>query len=172
MASARLTQEISDQLMFNIRQGVPQRTAALSAGIGESTFYTWRARGEKARSGKYRDFYLALVKAQADAEKNLVLKLQKHASTEGSAGVGAIKFLLACRFPERWAERHIVENRMQDHKGGPAPSAVSINLAALTPAQLAAITGTDLGDDGEELHAPLDPGTEDLPALDIAQETP
>ena len=50
-----------------IAHGIPLGHAANVAGISSTTFYDWYRKGEKAKSGRYHDFYLAVEKAKSQA---------------------------------------------------------------------------------------------------------
>ncbi len=170
----KLNDELEAELIGLIKQGLPIGVAALHAGISRPTYYRWRSRGQKAKSGRYRLFYERVEAAQATAEAVLVLRMKAHTQINGSAGVQATQFLLERRFPDRWAKHQVIENRAAGHDGGPAPARIGLDLSSMTPAQLAAITGTDLGGDGDELHAdePSSEDLDDLPPLDPTQDTP
>jgi hypothetical protein len=139
----KLTPARQEKLLSYVRQGCTLRAAALKAGIHERTFYLWREKGEKARTGKYREFVDALEEAQAHAEVALVTSLK----LQGAEDWRALAWMLERRFPEAWAKQQIVENRHADSDGGPLPTpTLTINFADATPEQLAALAGVDLDD--------------------------
>lgn len=45
----RLTPHLRDQVVRNILQGCPQTQAARAAGVPDSTYFSWKERGDKAR---------------------------------------------------------------------------------------------------------------------------
>lgn len=141
-----------------VRQGVTHKQAALQAGISESTFYLWRKKGREARSGQYREFVDALEVAEAKAEAGLTLQMRVHATKDWRAAA----FMLERRFPDRWKKREQVDNTHQGVVGG-APVGVQLQLADMTPAQLAGLGQCDL-DAMDDLSLPTDP--------DPAQEPP
>jgi transposase-like protein len=51
-----------------IRQGSTREVAAIQARVDPSTMYDWLRQGRKAKRGKFRSFYLAFQKAEADRE--------------------------------------------------------------------------------------------------------
>jgi transposase len=53
---SKLTPEVTKRLTEAIRAGNYYEAACGYAGIGYSTFRAWMVRGEKAKSGKYREF--------------------------------------------------------------------------------------------------------------------
>ena len=90
-----------DAVLELVRQGCTHKVAALRAGISESTFYTWIAKGKVARSGIYREFVNDLELAEAVAEGTLTLQMRAHAAREWRATA----WMLERRFPETWKER-------------------------------------------------------------------
>ena len=70
----KLTGKIQEKICQAIRAGASRRSAAVYAGIGESTFYEWLKRPD------YSDFSDALEKAEADCEIRNVGIVQKAAS--------------------------------------------------------------------------------------------
>lgn len=90
-----------DAVLELVRQGCTHKVAALRAGISESTFYTWVAKGKAAKSGIYREFANDLELAEAVAEGTLTLQMRAHAAREWRATA----WMLERRFPETWKER-------------------------------------------------------------------
>ena len=66
--TCRLTPEIHIEIVKRVAAGNYPAVAAVSAGIGLSTFYRWLAKGNKSRSGPFWNLAQAVRKAQADAE--------------------------------------------------------------------------------------------------------
>ena len=129
-----------DMVMELVRQGCTQKVAAVRAGISESSFYSWRDKGRKAKSGQYHDFAQALEEAQAVAEATLTLQLRAHGSTEWRA----VAWMLERRFPDTWRERKSLDTTL----AGPAGTPVQVvhQLADMDPEQLAALAGNDLAE--------------------------
>ena len=73
--------------------------AAAAAGISEGTFYRWKSIGEKAKSGKYHEFYEALKSAEARGEMLLLKRIQE-ASAGGTWQAGA--WILERRYRNIW----------------------------------------------------------------------
>lgn len=88
----RLHQGLIDQVVELIRQGNYQETAATACGIPVSTYHSWKARGQEARSlieatGRlpedkagerlFLDFLEATDAARAEAESNAIVALQR-----------------------------------------------------------------------------------------------
>lgn len=97
----KLTPEVQEKICNAIRAGNYYEAACAYAGIGYSTFRTWMIKGEKARSGKYREFVEAIKKAEYEAEVRLVAQWQKHMPENWQA----IATFLERRYPERWGRR-------------------------------------------------------------------
>ncbi|WP_299523296.1 hypothetical protein [uncultured Methanobrevibacter sp.] len=64
---SKLTVEITEQICNEIKRGMPLSKAPLIAGITVQTFYKWYNKGEKARSGKFKQFYDKVEEAKAYA---------------------------------------------------------------------------------------------------------
>jgi len=58
-------------------------------------------RGEKAKSGKYREFVEAIKKAEHEAEVRMVAMWQKHMPDNWQA----IATFLERRYPDRWGRK-------------------------------------------------------------------
>lgn len=141
-----------DALLELVRQGCTHRVAAVRAGISEATFYRWRDKGQKAKSGQWRDFYEQLQEAEAIAEAALTLQMRKHASTEWRANA----WMLERRFKKTWGERKVVDATISS-PAGQAPVGVIVGLAELDRGQLAELAGNDL-DALDELKLPTEIG--------------
>lgn len=101
-----MNEQSQETLVKYISAGVHLVTACKIAGIGKSTFDEWRKRGQKAKSGKYREFWLAIEYAEGRAEAGALGSLRKHWENSPTA---VIEFLKR-RFPENWSDR--VEQRV------------------------------------------------------------
>ena len=97
----KLTDAVQEKVCEYIRQGLTYEVAARAAGISESTFYRWRERGESARSGRYREFWEALKRAEAVAELRLVQRV--HAASKDTWQAAA--WILERRHPDRWGRK-------------------------------------------------------------------
>ncbi len=67
---AKLTEEAQKAIVEAIGSGSFDYIAAEAAGITARSFRNWMERGEQATSGKYHDFYLAVMQARAQARKS------------------------------------------------------------------------------------------------------
>ncbi len=100
---SKLTPEVTKRLTEAIRAGNYYEAACGYAGIGYSTFRAWMVRGEKAKSGKYREFVEAIKKAEHEAEVRMVAMWQKHMPENWQA----IATFLERRYPDRWGRKRL-----------------------------------------------------------------
>ncbi len=100
---SKLTPEVIKRLTEAIRAGNYYEAACGYAGIGYSTFRAWMVRGEKAKSGKYREFMEAIKKAEHEAEVRMVAMWQKHMPENWQA----IATFLERRYPDRWGRKRL-----------------------------------------------------------------
>ncbi len=98
---SKLTPEVQERICQAIRAGNYYEAARAYAGIGYSTFRAWMIKGEKAKSGKYREFMEAVTRAEHEAEARMVALWQKHMPED----YRAIRDFLERRYPERWGKR-------------------------------------------------------------------
>lgn len=103
---SKLTPEVQEKICEYVRQGLTYEIAARAAGISESTFYRWRERGEKARGGKFREFWEALKRAEAEAEQRLVERILSASSDTWQAAA----WILERRYPDRWGRKDRVKH--------------------------------------------------------------
>jgi hypothetical protein len=68
-----------DRLLKAIATGVSYKDACAIAGIDETTFYNWKAKGEKAKSGKFAEFFQDIKKANATATAKHVQNINRAA---------------------------------------------------------------------------------------------
>ncbi len=97
---SKLTRKIIKAISTKVRKGSNFRAAALSSGVGESTFYTWLARGREETSGLYREFVESLEASSAQVEVEISESLLD-ISTIKSDGRVALEFLRR-RNPTDW----------------------------------------------------------------------
>jgi hypothetical protein len=93
----KLTEELIAQLEKDISISVPVRIAAQRAGIGESTYYRWHERAERARSGVFREFRERIARAEANLMTLHLLKVNQ-AANDGDWRASV--WMLARRFPD------------------------------------------------------------------------
>ena len=100
---SKLTPEVQEKICQAIRAGNYYEAACAYGGIAYSTFREWMVRGEKDKSGKYREFLEAIKRAEYEAEARLVAMWQKHMPDNWQA----IATFLERRYPERWGRKRL-----------------------------------------------------------------
>lgn len=103
---SKLTPEVQKRLVEAIKAGNYYEAACGFAGIHYSTFREWMIRGEKAKSGKFREFYEAIKKAENEAEVRMVAQWQQHMPENWQA----IATFLERRYPDRWGRNRLDVN--------------------------------------------------------------
>lgn len=98
---SKLTPEVQERICSAIRAGNYYEAACAYAGIHYSTFRKWMQKGETAKSGKFREFFEAVTRAEYEAEVRMVAQWQKHMPED----YRAIRDFLERRYPERWGRR-------------------------------------------------------------------
>lgn len=98
---SKLTPELQEKILFTIRLGNYTKTACLSVGITEASYYSWLAQGEKAKVGKYFEFLEAVKKAEAEGEAHLVGMVVSAGPTNWQAAMT----ILERKYPDRWGRK-------------------------------------------------------------------
>ena len=111
---SKLTPEIIKKLTEAIRAGNYYEAACAYAGIHYSTFRKWMQKGETAKSGKFREFFDAVTRAEHEAEVRMVAQWQKHMPED----YRAIRDFLERRYPERWGRRLDVKQDIKQEVQG------------------------------------------------------
>ena len=107
----KLTPELIDTICSYVRVGMKYKDAARAAGIGESTFYNWRVKGEHAKSGVYKEFVESLSEANAQAKLVLVSRVHKASENDWRAAMS----ILEHRWPQDWGR--VVRNEISGAGG-------------------------------------------------------
>lgn len=81
----KLTPEISQRIIELVRIGNYLDTAAASCGIHRSTLHRWLVKGDEQSHGMYREFFLAIDRAQGEAELRDCVLIAKAAQTDWRA---------------------------------------------------------------------------------------
>lgn len=76
----KLTDEIIKKICAGIEAGLSQKQAAIHATVSESTYHRWKAKGENAKSGIFREFWERLKKAEIKIRKKHLDRIDKAAS--------------------------------------------------------------------------------------------
>lgn len=71
----KLDEKVQKVICDRLKAGCTRKAAAVSAGIVYVTFLDWLQKGEQARSGALREFFLAVEEAEAEAEVRATLLL-------------------------------------------------------------------------------------------------
>ena len=139
----KLTSELQDKILKWIRMGASYEDACRVCRISETTFRSWKAIGEKAKSGIQYDFLMALKEAESTAKIMHVQNLNQLAvggkqytetkvvdKPDGSTEITTItktllpdastsKWILGRRWPEEWGSKKAVE--ISTEGGKPLP---------------------------------------------------
>jgi len=155
---SKLTPEVTKRLVEAIRAGNYYEAACAYAGIGYSTFRVWMIKGEKAKSGKYREFIEAIKKAEYEAEARMVALWQEHMPED----YRAIRDFLERRYPERWGKRLDVKQDIKQKVQGQVTVRHEYDIThrieqyADAYRQLARRSVLCSGDEGDDTGEPLD----------------
>jgi transposase len=103
LAKTKFTEEITTQIVTFYENGLPIKYASELAGVHRSTVYKWLKKGEAAKSGKYRKFYLDILRAKSKFVAYHVNKLNESDADWTS------KYLLEVTDPETF----VVEKKVQ-----------------------------------------------------------
>lgn len=101
----KLTAEVEERIVQAIRAGSYFAVAARAAGVSESTFYRWLARGAAEPDGPYAGFRAAVLRAEAESELHAVVAVRRAAREDWRAALA----LLERRHRERWGRRQPAE---------------------------------------------------------------
>ena len=102
---AKFNEEICKELIIAHENGLPRNACASIVGINRRTLYDWLKKGEKAKTGKYHDFYLRWLKAEARFQAYHLKKINDSKSWAAS------QYLLQVTDPETYvvAEKQEME---------------------------------------------------------------
>lgn len=104
----KLTDEVQAKIVQAIVAGNYLETAAAFAGVDRKTIRIWIRDGSRQTKGRKRDFYEAVMQAQAESEVRAVVTLAQSKDWKAHA------FRLARRFPDRWASTSTVRQEIVD----------------------------------------------------------
>ena len=101
----KFNEQLCEQLCTLHEEGLPQKSCADYCGIDRTTLHRWLKKGEKAKSGKYRQFFLNWIRSEAKYE----MKHLTHISD--SSSWLAHQYLLQVKDPETYvvAEKQEME---------------------------------------------------------------
>lgn len=113
---SKINEEIIEKICILVRAGNYIETASAYAGIDKQTLYSWMRKGAAAKSGIYKRFSDALLKACAEAE---LRDLQIIANAAAGGQWQAAAWRLERRAPSRWGRRDFVRAEHSGADGGP-----------------------------------------------------
>lgn len=103
---AKFNEEVCKCIIENYSEGLTITDCADIAGVARETIHRWMKKGETARSGKYKQFYLDMLKARAKFKKHHIQKIADNKSWMAS------QYLLQVTDPETYvvAEKQQIES--------------------------------------------------------------
>ncbi|NVJ20493.1 hypothetical protein HUW62_04555 [Myxococcus sp. AM011] len=101
----KLTPEIQKQICDYLRSGLFRRAASGLVGVDEQTLSRWFHRGASEARGPYREFFVAVNRAEAEFMQSATETLQAASTTNPKH----VQWLLSRRFPELYGRRDNVE---------------------------------------------------------------
>lgn len=129
---SKLTVELVDTLVALFEAGQFASVACRLAGIGETTFYRWLEEGGQAKTGRKREFWEAIKKAEAMAEARRV-DIIRQAGAEPKTWQAAA-WWLERRFPSRYGRRAV---ELSGPGGGPIPVEAAVyDFSKMTTEQI------------------------------------
>ena len=130
----KLTIEITEAIAKTVEAGNFIETAAALAGVSRTTLRVWLSRGNKARSGLYREFRDRIKGAQAKAEIDDVERIETAASDPKQWQAAAWR--LERRNWKRWGKK----DKLQSEISGPNKKPIqtesfrySVAIAGIAP---------------------------------------
>ena len=98
-----------ERILEKIEAGNHPVIAARAAGLAESTFRNWLARGREETEGPYYTFYQRISQAEAEHESALVARVQEAANWDYKAALE----LLSRRHPYRWGKQDVTKLKIE-----------------------------------------------------------
>lgn len=102
---SKLSQRVTDKICEVLRRGGYTETAAIAAGVGKATFYTWYGRGDpvgkKKTDAPFRTFREQIDQARAEGENHNVSLIANAAPDDWRAAA----WMLERQHPHRWSKR-------------------------------------------------------------------
>jgi transposase len=107
----KLTPALQQEVVTLLRAGNYIETACAFVDVDKASLYAWLKRGNRQKTGIYRDFLNATEKAIAEAEIRDLEVIRKDGAWQGAA------WRLERKFPDKWGRRDRHELTGKD--GGP-----------------------------------------------------
>jgi len=95
----KLTPELQEKIVGHVKNCNYPSTSAVACGVDESTFYRWMNRAQEGEE-PYASFAIAVKKAEAESQVDLVGIVRKAAPDKWQAGMT----LAERRWPEQFAQ--------------------------------------------------------------------
>lgn len=130
---SKLTADVQKKIVKALQAGNYRAVAARFAGVSYESLITWVGRGRTATSGKFHDFYDAVIAAETKAEMGMVAIITRAAKLDAKHA----KWFLSHRHRDRWAD-NLAQGKIEltGKDGGPlkieeARSTLASKLEAL-----------------------------------------
>lgn len=114
----KFSEEVCSIILDARSSGMSMVECAGLAGISDRTLHRWLEKGEKAKKGKYRDFYFAYLKANLEFMKYHRDKIAKHKDWHAS------QYLLQVNESGKYNQTQKVESKVEAE----VKSEVTVNL--------------------------------------------
>ena len=114
----KFSEEVCSIILDARASGMTKKECAGIAGISDRTLDYWLERGENAKSGRYRDFYFAYLKANLEFRKYHRDKIAEHKDWHAS------KYLLQVNESGKYNQTQKVESKVEAE----VKSEVTVNL--------------------------------------------
>ena len=123
----KLTKELQEAICNHLKDGLFRKDAAALVDLDEVTVSRWYGRGANDERGIFRDFYLAVNKAEAEFKKTSWEGLKAAAAHEPKHN----QWYLTRRFPDQFARRDNVEVQSAEDKAANASALRELLLERL-----------------------------------------
>ena len=110
---SKLSPEVKQRLFKAIKTMCTYEVACAYAGISYSTLREWILKGEKHKTGQYRQFLEELKEAEAEAEVAMAARI----NLAGERHWQALAWILERRNPETWGRKDFMDANLH-HDGG------------------------------------------------------
>lgn len=100
---SKFNENVKERLLYALSTGNAIEPSCVYAGIDYTTYRKWMQRGEKEGKGVFFEFYEAVNVMIAEAEINLIGKLNNSPDWKASA------WILERRHSERWSASHKIK---------------------------------------------------------------
>ena len=104
---SKLTDAKQTQICEALRDGASVAAAAELSGVHPSTVHRWMQRGEDEASSKYHEFRVAVSRARAEYEQDLINQVLLYARADQPQSWRAAIELLKVQFPDRYGDARI-----------------------------------------------------------------